>query len=176
MKDSTIRTIRLGFLFVLAGIICIGLWLQFGILTAQRTLLDAQWQSVFELYSEREAATIAFEDTLSTASIPPDLRASLEDAEARGKIAITHIDRHTALNAYQRSLELLARELRKPSYQTVQGVEDFQEWFSVAEDVLSPARRAYNAEARKFNLLLNSFPYNVLKYIYGFEQAPLFRD
>jgi len=62
-----------------------------------------------------------------------------------------------------------------PDLKANQNFLQFQNQFKEIEDSIEAARRYYNAVVRDFNILIESFPSNIVASMFNFKQAEFFR-
>jgi len=62
-----------------------------------------------------------------------------------------------------------------PDLKANQNFLQFKNQFKEIEDSIEAARRYYNAVVRDFNILIESFPSNIVASMFNFKQAEFFR-
>ena len=107
-----------------------------------------------------------------------------EVLEARSKATSVNVnlDDPKSLQAYQQaqaSLQtsmgrLLAVVENYPDLKTTKAFQDFQAQIEGTENRINVARRDFNAEVERYNLLVKTFPQNIFAGIFRFKEKPYY--
>ncbi len=166
------------YLLVIVGLIVLGVIVTFNRLVRMRRLVDNAWSDV-DVYLKRRADLIP--NIVETVKGAADFeKGTLESVtEARSRAVTTQgptADKAQAETAVGQSLgKLIAIGEAYPALQANQNFLKLQQELSDTERLLADARQYYNACVRDYNILIESFPGNLMAAGAGFKTRDFFQ-
>jgi LemA protein len=169
---------RTGWIVVIAILAAIALFavVIFNRLIRQRNLVREGWSGIDVQLRRRTDLVPNLVETVK--GYAAHERGLFEDVAAKraGSIAADNVPGQAAAEvALQGSLrKLFAVAEAYPELKANQNFLELQQQLAEIEDQLQMARRYYNGTVRDLNILIQSFPNNILAGLFGFQPHPFF--
>jgi LemA protein len=179
-RNSIVLIIILGIL-LLAG--CGGCNSYNSLVRADQAVKKA-WSNVETNYQRR---TDLYNSVIKTIEGSANFEKSTlrEVLEARAKATSVNVNLNDpkSLEAYQQAQASLQSSFSKllavvenyPDLKTTKAFQDFQTQIEGTENRINVARRDYNTEVEKYNLMVKTFPQNIFAGIFGFREKAYFQ-
>ncbi|AHB41305.1 hypothetical protein P148_SR1C00001G0513 [candidate division SR1 bacterium RAAC1_SR1_1] len=172
-------------LIIIAVVLVLGLWLTSkynGLVNGDESVKTA-WSQVENVYQRRADLIPNLVNTVKGAAAQ-EQNVLTAVVEARANATKTNIDIKDvdALAQYQKSQGELSSALGRllmvtenyPELKSIEAFRDLTVQLEGTENRISVERMNYNTVVKSFNIMLRSFPTNIVAKLFGFEKANLF--
>ncbi len=169
---------------IIVGIIVLlGLWLLGGynrMITADENV-DTAWRQVETQYQRRMDLVPNLVSTVrGAASFEQETLTAVTEARTRWLNASAGDNRDAQIASAQQFDSALSRLLvtveAYPQLRATQAFQDLMTQLEGTENRIAVARRDYNEEVRRYNLIVRRFPGNVLAGLFGYEAQTGFQS
>ena len=172
-------------LIIIAIVLILGLWLTSkynGLVRGDESVKTA-WSQVENVYQRRADLIPNLVNTVKWAAAQEqDVLTSVVEARANATRANIDIKDVDALADYQKAQGELSTALWRllmitenyPELKSIEAFRDLTVQLEGTENRISVERMNYNTAVRSFNIMLRSFPTNIVAKLFGFEKANLF--
>ncbi|MGA1863916.1 MAG: LemA family protein [bacterium] len=166
----------LGFAFGFALLIILWLIVIYNGLIRQKNLMQEAWSGI-DVQLKRRANLIPnlIETVKGYMAHEKEVLVNITELRSRSMKSDDVGEKGRLEGEMSRSLgNLFAVAENYPDLKANQNFLDLQKQLSEIEDQIQMARRYYNGTVRNFNILIESFPSNVVANMFGFKQAVFF--
>ncbi|MFZ5979503.1 MAG: LemA family protein [Candidatus Zixiibacteriota bacterium] len=166
------------YLIILVVIIVIGIFIAsiYNKLVRLRNGVKSAWSDI-DVYLKKRYNLIPglVETVKGYASHEKEVFEKVSEARSRAMQAVSPNDAARSDNMLKDTLKsLFAVAEAYPELKANQNFLEFQKQFQEIEDSIESARRYYNAVVRDFNILIESFPSNIIASMFNFKQEEFF--
>lgn len=172
-------------LIIIAIVLILGLWItsKYNGLVRTDESVKTAWSQVENVYQRRADLIPNLVNTVKWAAAQEqDVLTSVVEARANATRANIDIKDVDALADYQKAQGELSTALWRllmitenyPELKSIEAFRDLTVQLEGTENRISVERMNYNTTVRAFNIMLRSFPTNIVAKLFGFEQANLF--
>ena len=172
-------------LIIIAIVLILGLWLTSkynGLVRGDESVKTA-WSQVENVYQRRADLIPNLVNTVKWAAAQEqNVLTAVVEARANATRANIDIKDVDALADYQKAQGELSTALWRllmitenyPELKSIEAFRDLTVQLEGTENRISVERMNYNTAVRSFNIMLRSFPTNIVAKLFGFEKANLF--
>ena len=141
-----------------------------------RTLVDEAWSGIDVQLKKRYSLIPNLVETVKGyAKHEQETFEKVVNARNQAQSAVTVEDQQAAENQLNKALvNLFALSEQYPELKANQNFLKLQEELSVIEQDIEKSRRYYNGTVREKNILIDSFPSNILANLFGFVKSKFF--
>lgn len=172
-------------LIIIAIVLVCWLWIvgKYNWLVGGDELVKTAWAQVENVYQRRADLIPNLVNTVKgAASQEKEVLTSVIEARASATKTNIDIKDAQALADYQKSQWELSSAIGKllmitenyPELKSIEAFRDLTVQLEGTENRISVERRDYNNSVKAFNIVLRSFPTNIIASIFGFEKANAF--
>ncbi|MDD3262747.1 MAG: LemA family protein [Candidatus Absconditabacteria bacterium] len=172
-------------LIIIAIVLILGLWVtsKYNGLVRLDESVKTAWSQVENVYQRRADLIPNLVNTVKGAAAQEqDVLTSVVEARASAMRTNIDIKDAQALATYQEAQGELSTALGRllmitenyPELKSIEAFRDLTVQLEGTENRISVERMNYNNTVRAFNIVLRSFPTNIIAKLFGFEQANLF--
>ncbi len=172
-------------LIIVIVIVLLGLWImgKYNWLVRWDESVNTAWSQVENVYQRRADLIPNLVNTVKWAAAQESgVLVAVVEARANATKSNIDIKDAQALAAYQKSQGELSSALWRllmitenyPQLQSIQAFRDLTVQLEGTENRISVERMNYNTVVKSFNIMLRSFPTNIIAWLFSFEKANLF--